>query len=232
MPSPVAPQLVSIDALPLLAWGLIGAALLGVAMAALAPHVLRALPEPLHDPEAPRYSSLATPGFIVTTAALTALGSAVVVWRADPALWLAWSSLTTVNVLACAIDARTTWLPARLSWAGWTLAALGMLAAGVAAWSWLPVVAGLVGALIVGGFFHAVWRLSGQLGYGDVRLATTVGAVTALSSPALALWALLAGTLLGALTGLVLRACGRVGGFPYGPGLLTGAFVALLLPWV
>ena len=107
---------------------------------------------------------------------------------------------------------------------------MGALVAALAWSSWTPLLAAALGALVVGGFFHLVWRLTGGLGYGDVRLAATIGAVTAMTSPTLVGAAVLTGTLLGAVTGVALRLAGRRGGFPYGPGLLAGAFLPLLLP--
>ncbi len=227
MPSP----LPFLDVGPVLAWGVLVTAIAAVGMLLVSPRVLGWLPEPHDDPEAPHYASLATPTFVIVVAALSGVATGLAVSRTTPQLWLAWSALTTANVLACAIDARTTWLPARLSHAGWFVALAGTLLACGVDGSWWPLAAAAAGAVVVGGFFHLVWRFTGQLGYGDVRLAATIGAVTALSSASMVAWALLTGTLLGAVTGIVERARGRRGGFPYGPGLLAGAFVALLLPW-
>ncbi|QIK72921.1 prepilin peptidase [Propioniciclava coleopterorum] len=206
--------------------------LAGLAAGALTRPVLARLPEPPDGPAAhkPPYAALGTHGFAVSVGALAALATAVAWLSTPPALWLAWASLSTVNVLACAIDARTTWLPRRLSLVGGAVAAAGAVVAGVAQGSWTPPIAAVLGALGVGAFFHLAWRLTGALGYGDVRLAATIGAVTACTSPPLALTALLAGTVAGALTGVLVRLSGRTGGFAYGPGLLAGAFAALLLP--
>lgn len=208
-----------------------GALVLGVAMAVTTRPVLASLPEPTRDAAGKTpYHSLATPRFQLTVGVAGALAALIVALRVPAAHWLAWGALAVVNVLACAIDARTTWLPRRLSHAGWLVAALGVAVAALAERSWTPALAATIGAAAVGGFFHLAWRWTGQLGYGDVRLAATIGAVTALSSPLLVATALLAGTLLGAATGIGWRLTGRAGGFPYGPGLLAGAFASLVLP--
>ena len=90
---------------------------------------------------------------------------------------------------------------------------------------------GLFGAAAVGGLFHLLWAWSrGGLGYGDVRLMAAVGAVTALEGAMFAGWSVFAGTLLGAIWGLVHTAIrGRGVPFPYGPALLAGPFVMLAL---
>ena len=88
----------------------------------------------------------------------------------------------------------------------------------------------LVAAVAVGGgLFHLLWRWTGAFGYGDVRLAATIGAVTALDSVELVTTSLLLGTLVGAVWGVVHRLAGGRGAFPYGPGLLAGPFLALAL---
>lgn len=197
---------------------------------ALTPAVLRGLPEP-EGPGAEAkipYSMLPTRGFVAAVGA-ACLGAGLIAFGVLPAeYWLAWSALVSVNVLACAVDARTTWLPARLSRAGWALAAAGVLPVAVAQGSAWPLVASALGALALGGAFHLLWRVSGAFGYGDVRLAATIGAVTAPLGVELVWASVLAGTLAGALVGIGYRAGGRRGAFPYGPGLLAGPFLALL----
>lgn len=200
-----------------------------VVMASLTPAVLRALPEPAEPDGKPPYASLATPGFLLGVGLATATATGVVVALAPVAHWLAWASLCLVNVLACAIDARTTWLPLVLARVGWVVAAAGAVVVALASSSWTPILAAALGAGAVGGFFHLVWRITGAFGYGDVRLAATIGAVTALDSTMLVVAAVMAGTVLGALWGVLHAARGRGSAFPYGPGLLAGPFVALLL---
>lgn len=202
-----------------------------LALVLLTPWVLRRLPEPAAaDAEGKRpYASLATPGFVGTTALVgLACALAAFAWT-PPAHWIAWSALAGVNVLACAIDARTTWLPVRLSKTGWVVAALGASWVAMVGRSWTPLLAAGACALLAGGFFHLVWRLTGGIGYGDVRLAATIGAVTGLASPALVGWSLALGTLTGALVGVGHHVRGSRGAFAYGPGLLAGPFLALAL---
>lgn len=198
---------------------------------AATPWLLRALPEP--DPAQadgkPPYAGLATPRFVLAVGLVSLLAALVVVLATPWPRWPAWAALTTVGVLACAIDARTTWLPLPLARAGWVIAAAGVALTAVVVGSWAPVVAAALGAAALGGLFHLLWRFTGAFGYGDVRLAATIGAVTALDGVTLVAWSLLLGTTAAAAVGVAHRLLGRRGAFPYGPGLLAGPFVALAL---
>ena len=210
---------------------LLVAGVLAALTALLSSAVVQALPEPRGADAAGKtpYAALDTIRFRIAVG-LAALAAGVPAFvLLGPEHWLAWSSLTVANVIACAIDARTTWLPVRLSQAGWLLAASGALVVALAQGSGWPLVRAGVAAAAVGGLFHLLWRVGGVLGYGDVRLAATIGAVTGLVDAGLVGASLLAGTALSAAVGIGYRVSGRGGGFPYGPGLLAGPFVALLV---
>ncbi|MFT3877233.1 MAG: prepilin peptidase [Propioniciclava sp.] len=196
---------------------------------ALTPAVLRALPEPMGPDTVgkPGYAALATPRFAWGVGAVSLAGGLIAFGALPAEHWLAWVALTSVNALACVIDARTTWLPARLSHAGWVIAAAGVPVVAVSHGSAWPVLGAAAGAIALGGGFHLLWRLSGAFGYGDVRLAATIGAVTGLVDADLVWVSAFAGTMVGALIGIGFRLGGRRGAFPYGPGLLAGPFVAL-----
>lgn len=198
-----------------------------VATTAATPWVLRRLPRP---PDAPDYPALVTPRLLMVVGALTLVATGAVTCLVPAAHWLAWASLAVVNVWAVVIDARTTWLPAALSHLGWGVAAAGAVVAALVTGGPAPLVAAGLGAALVGGFFHGVWAWTRQVGYGDVRLAATIGAVAALEGPTLAAAAVMAGTCVGAAWGLAHRAGRRAGPFPYGPGLWSGPFLALA--WV
>lgn len=203
-----------------------------VVTALLTPAVLRALPEP--DPSDPDvagktpYAALATPA-VSAEVGVASLAAGLLATSTPWPHWVAWASLTMVGVLACAIDAHTTWLPLPLARAGWLVAGLGAVVVAVADASWVPLAAAAAGAAALGVLFHLLWRFTGAFGYGDVRLAATIGAVTALDSATLVGWSLLLGTAAGAVTGIAHRLLGRTGPFPYGPGLLAGPFLALAL---
>lgn len=208
---------------PALAWG-------GLIAASAGP-MLRHLPEPpAEDADGkPLYAALATRGFLLGVFVAGTVAAALVLLRQPAQHWLGWTSLAGPCLVAGAIDARTTWLPKVLTATGLLLAALGALAASVLANEPWPLVSAVVGAGACGGFFHVAWRVTGALGYGDVRLAAVIGAVAALSGWAFVAWAMVLGSIAGALSGIVHAMRRGRGAFPYGPGLLAGPFLALLL---
>ena len=198
------------------------------------PWVLRRLPEPATEqPDAATkipYTALATRRFTTATATVT-LGATLVCALLLPGPALPpWVVLATVGVLLAAIDSATTWLPRRLTYAGWwaMLAALGLSAA-LGAGGPALARAG-VGAVVAGGLYLIVWRLSrGGFGFGDVRYAPLLGAAAGGVSLTLLLWALTLGSVAGAVHGVVRLARGRRGEFAYAPSMLAGCFLALLL---
>lgn len=214
-------------------WLALAAAVLLAAITALAaPHVLRALPEPVDDPDFATktpYATLATPRFQVTVGAASFAASLLAFCLLPVQHWLAWAALTGVGALAIAVDAHTTWLPRRLTSPMALLAALGVaLLAATTVDPW-ALVRALGGAAAVGGFFWLFWRLTGGIGYADVRLAAVLGAVTASGSIELTVWAVFLGTMVGAVWGIAHRVRAGRGHFPYGPSLWVGPFAALVL---
>lgn len=209
---------------------LLAAAVLSATAWAVTPVVLRALPEPAPSDAEGKvpYAALATPAFATTVGVLGGLAGLIAFSALGGEHWLAWTALALVNMLACAIDARTTWLPARLAHVGWLVAAAGAVVVALAQGSVWPLVRAGLGAVALGGLFHLLWWATGTFGYGDVRLAATIGAVTALVDVELVVASVMSGTALSAAVGIGYRLTGRRDGFPYGPGLLAGPFVALL----
>lgn len=182
--------------------------------------ILRHLPR---SSGAPDYGALATPGFATLTALIGAVAGVLVGWQAaHPALWLA---LVVPGALQVCIDARTTWLPLRLSQPMWLASAVMIpMVWAVDAGAGLRA---LVGAVLTSVGFWLVWRLGG-IGFGDVRLMGPVGAASAGESWQFLAAAIMVGTALGACHGIMHRLAGNRGAFPYGPSLWAGPFVALL----
>lgn len=209
---------------------LVAALATATAMALLVRPVLHRLPRAAGAPD---YRALGTTGFVLTCVALAGLAGAAA-WLSQPvAAQPLWAVLAVLGVLLAAIDARTTWLPLRLTRLAWAAMAV---AAGLA----LPLGADLalllragLGALLAGLLYLALWRVSrGGFGFGDVRFAPLLGATTAATSWTLLLWALTLGSVVGALHGLVRLAGRRTGGFPYAPAMLAGAYAAGLCWWL
>jgi leader peptidase (prepilin peptidase) / N-methyltransferase len=209
-------------------WAAVAAVLAGLATAAATRPVLRTLPEPAAASVKLPYQALATTRFVLVAGLLAAF-TAVLSWYAVPAAAMpAWLVIGTCGVLLAMIDARTTWLPLRLTQASWVLMAaavgLGWLLGG----GWQLVARAAGGAAVAGALYFVVWLLTrGGFGFGDVRFAPLIGAATAACSWRLLIWALALGTLVGGVNGLARLLARRLGAFPYAPSMLAGAYLAL-----
>lgn len=210
------------------------ALVLGLVWGLATPAILRELSEP---PDAPEdidvkvpYASLATWRFAVTVATLTALAVVIpTVSLSSPILLPPWLVLATLGVLLAAIDARTTWLPLSLTRAAWIAMAVALGLCGLLG-GWSVALRGVVGFCVAGAIFGAIWLVTrGGFGFGDVRYAPLVGAATATVSWTLLAWALVLGSLVGAVLGLVRLARRRRGAFAYAPAILAGGYLAVAL---
>ncbi|MPY99207.1 MAG: prepilin peptidase [Actinophytocola sp.] len=171
-------------------------------------------------------------------AAITALlGCVALRWVSDalPAWWLPVPiAVTLLGVPLAAIDLRQRRLPNAL-----TLSAIGVVGCAllaVAAGAGTPAV---LSAAAWGGVgltsAHLAVHLAapGSLGGGDVKLATSVGAVLGVVG-----WqAVLLGTLLASSAAFLLGMAARIlrrpawrDGVPYGPGLLAATWVIAVFP--
>ncbi|WP_152361631.1 prepilin peptidase [Microlunatus speluncae] len=221
------------------------------------PIVLRLLPEPLPEPAVEadaasgperdaddhpawsaardepakiRYADLVRPGFIAGCVVAAAGAAAIGLFWLPRELSAVWLVLAVFGVSLAAIDGATTWLPMRLSYAGWLAMAIATVATAfaIADGGWL--LRTVAGAAIAGAVYLAIWAFSrGGFGFGDVRFAPLLGAAAAADSWTLLLWGLLSGALLGGAFGLARILTGRRGGFPYAPSMLIGVYLAVLL---
>ena len=185
------------------------------------------LPEPSDAADKIRYADLATPGFVVGSAVIAGAATAIGWLTLPVAVQPLWWVLATLGVVLAAVDARTTWLPLRLSRLAW----MAMAAAGVVALvlgsGWPTLLRAGGGATLAGLLYLIVWRLSrGGFGFGDVRFAPLVGAATAAHSWSLLVLGLFAGSVLAAAYGGVRLLRRRDGPFPYAPAMLAGAYLA------
>jgi len=203
---------------------------IAVAAALLAGPVLRRLPEPADGDGKPLYRDLGRTPFLITCGVLAGAAAAVS-WLSLPRYAQpAWFVLAIVGVLLAAIDARTSWLPLRLTRAAWLAMAIAALLAAFLGGGLAVALRAAAGAGIAGGLYLLVWLISrGGFGFGDVRFAPLLGAAAAADSWALLWLALLLGTVAGGLVGLVRLARGRRDPFPYAPAMLVGAYAACLV---
>ncbi|WP_189941367.1 prepilin peptidase [Streptomyces aurantiogriseus] len=150
--------------------------------------------------------------------------------RPELAVWLL---IAPVGVLLAVVDRRVQRLPDPLTL---PLAPTALALLGVAAL--LPEHAGdwttaLLGSLALSAGYLVLHLINpGGMGFGDVKLALGAGAALGWYGWATVMLGTFAGFLLGALYGgalVVARKAGRGTTIPFGPFLLAGAFVGLLI---
>ncbi len=135
-------------------------------------------------------------------------------------------------VLLATIDRRVHRLPDRLTLplAGAAVVLLG----GVAllpehAGSWLSA---LLGGLALGGFYFLLFLINPNgMGFGDVKLALSLGVALGWYGWAVVFAGGFAGFVLGAVYGfglVILRRAGRKTGIPFGPFMIAGALLGIL----
>lgn len=197
-------------------------AVASLSWARLVPHIR------IDDPEAPDFRRLVTRRSVVAVMAASA-ASTTVLWLVPTQDHWLWAPYLALGLPLVAIDLRTTFLPKRLNLLA--IATMGAALVPLALADWRAAMGAGVGAVATFAFFYAAWRLSPTLGFGDVRLAVLIGAVS--GQAGLSAWttALLAGTLLGAAHGIghALWARSRPERprhFPFGPALWLGPLVA------
>ncbi|MEV4041638.1 A24 family peptidase, partial [Streptomyces sp. NPDC049744] len=149
--------------------------------------------------------------------------------RPEAAVWLL---LAPAGVLLAVVDLRVRRLPDPLTLplAGAALVLLGLTAL-------VPEHAGewttaLLGALALGAGYLVLFLINPSgMGFGDVKLALTAGAVLGWYGWPTLMLGTFAGFLLGALYGgalLVARRAHRKTAIPFGPFLIAGAFLGVL----
>lgn len=165
---------------------------------------------------------------VATTLGCAALAAATGA-RPELAVWLL---LAPVAVLLATIDRRVHRLPDRLTLplAGAAVVLLG----GAAllpehAGSWLSA---LLGGLALGGFYFLLFLINPNgMGFGDVKLALSLGVALGWYGWAVVFAGGFAGFVLGAVYGLglvILRRAGRRTGIPFGPFMIAGALLGIL----
>ncbi|MGW0120142.1 prepilin peptidase [Streptomyces sp. NPDC003327] len=167
---------------------------------------------------------------LVTALACATLAAATGGPRPELAVWLLLAPFATL--LAC-VDARVHRLPDGLTLP--LAGAVPLLLGGVAP---LPGAAGswphaLLGAAALGGGYLLLFLINpGGIGFGDVKLAVPLGAALGWYGWGVLFAGALAGFLLGAVYGfglVLLRRAGRSSAIPFGPFMLVGALLGLLL---
>ncbi|MGX5213352.1 prepilin peptidase [Streptomyces violaceus] len=175
------------------------------------------------------YGPRTTPLVIATVLVCAALAAATGT-RPELGVWLL---LAPVGVLLTAVDFRVRRLPDPLTlpFAGAALALLGLTAL-------VPEHTGewttaLLGSLALGGGYFVLFLINpAGMGFGDVKLALGTGAVLGWYGWPTVMLGTFAGFLLGALYGgalVVARRASRKTAIAFGPFLITGALLGLLV---
>jgi leader peptidase (prepilin peptidase)/N-methyltransferase len=180
------------------------------------------------ESEGAGYGPRTTP-LVIATALVCAALAAATGTRPELGVWLL---LAPVGVLLTAVDFRVRRLPDPLTlpFAAAALVLLGLTAL-------VPEHAGewttaLLGSLALGGGYFVLFLINpAGMGFGDVKLALGAGAVLGWYGWPTVMLGTFAGFLLGALYGgalVVARRAGRKTAIPFGPFLISGAFLGLL----
>ncbi|MET9392597.1 A24 family peptidase [Streptomyces sp. NPDC006624] len=167
---------------------------------------------------------------VIATALVCALLAAATGTRPELGVWLL---LAPVGVLLTVVDFRVRRLPDPLTlpFAAAALALLGLTAL-------VPEHAGewttaLLGSLALGGGYFVLFLVNpAGMGFGDVKLALGAGAALGWYGWPTVMLGTFAGFLLGALYGAALvltRRADRKTAIPFGPFLITGALLGLLV---
>lgn len=217
------------------AWALLGA--VGCGLAGLSvPRLIAAIPEPEQPAEDKTpYAAIAAGPRLAAGAVLTsALLGAVLGWvLAGTAHLVLWWPLVPIGVALAVVDWRTRLLPTWVIAPTYGLVLVAALIALLIEHDLDDLLRAAYGWAIAGGLFLLLWVVYPRgMGYGDVRLSGILGiALGHVGWPAL-ITGLYSGFLLGAVIGGVLSLARVVDrkGYPFGPFMLVGAVVGIVLP--
>jgi leader peptidase (prepilin peptidase)/N-methyltransferase len=208
----------------------------GVAAALLAPWLLRRTPEPELEPDEVKtsYAELATWRFSIAAGVWAAALATASVIGVEPDRVGPWLVVAIVGALASVVDIATTWIPRRWLHVGWLLVGLSVIGSAWSVGDWSGIARAAIGVAVVGGAYGLVYLFSvltnrGFFGFADVRLGVLTGMVAGWRSIPTATSALVLGSLIGALWGVVNLVRHRREPYAYGPGIVLGPYVALVI---
>lgn len=201
-----------------------GAAVLGIAAAALTPFTRARLT----DPTSPRLVSLPV------LALLGVVFGALAGWRLDA--WpeaLAFAAAALLSALIVGTDLAAHEIPHKIMWPGMLALVIGLLAAAAIEGSWARFgIALATGVVIAVVYFVIAWFGKGQFGIGDVSLSLFFGTFLG--------WLGLPYALVGAfgaflvhvpvtIAVLLARRAGRKAELPFGPSLIAASWLAAFI---
>jgi leader peptidase (prepilin peptidase)/N-methyltransferase len=160
---------------------------------------------------------------LVALAGLIVVATATEVWGATGTMIAA---VLTLCGLAAVADARSGRIPNLLVAAAGLPTMAVVIASGAAGSGAHAAAAALLGAVVFAGPVFVMHLISpAAMGFGDVKLATALGAALGLVEPRLGLFALCLAAAVTAAVGLVRRRPT----LPFGPGLVLGATVVVMI---
>jgi leader peptidase (prepilin peptidase)/N-methyltransferase len=234
-----------------------GVVLCGSAAYALAPWILRRLPEPepevepepeavgelgaaadselVPEPEVKTlYVDLAGAKAAYWCGGLAAVAGGLLGWSLGMSAGLAaWLILAVSGALLGYIDAHTRYLPSLIIWPTYGAVAVALVIGAAASGEWdmlrRAAIAGAIGFAV----FYLMWLVFPRgVGFGDVRLSGLLSLALGWIGWAELISGLYGGFLLGAVIGLLLMAVRLVKLkqlLPFGPFMLVGALLGVLL---
>jgi leader peptidase (prepilin peptidase)/N-methyltransferase len=139
--------------------------------------------------------------------------------------------LAAAGLALAVIDLDTKRLPDKIVLPSYIVVAVLLTVASVATQDWWALARAAIGGAALFAFYFAIaFAYPAGMGFGDVKLSGLIGALLAyLSWSALTVGAFL-GFLLGAVVGVAVMAAGRGGrktALPFGPFMISGAFIAI-----
>ncbi|GAA1577644.1 hypothetical protein GCM10009789_33920 [Kribbella sancticallisti] len=217
-----------------------GVVLCGAAAFGLGPWVMRRIPEPVleeGDTKTP-YAVLAGQG-VATSAAYwcggtAALAGGLLGWSLGTSAGLAaWFILAVSGAVLGYIDTRTRYLPSAIIWPSYVLVGVALLVGAGVSGEWDALRRALIAGAIGFGGFYLLWRVFPRgVGFGDVRLSGLLGMALGWIGWGEFIAGLYLGFLLGAVIGIglrVARVIKRKQMFPFGPFMLVGALLGVLV---
>lgn len=175
-------------------------------------------------------------GWVVPTLAIS-FGLISVGWVSRPALLVLLSAYSAVLVVLAAIDLDVQRLPSKITMPLIPASWLGLGLTGLIEANFEAVLRALLGALALGGFYYLQVLLArGRgMGFGDVMLALSMGAVLGYLSWTHLIMATVVCYLTAGLWGLFLilfRGAGRKTHIAFGPHMVIGALSVFALPGI
>ncbi|MFJ2439291.1 prepilin peptidase [Streptomyces sp. NPDC087658] len=185
-------------------------------------------PAALPQPAAPSLrGTVAVPALTALVCAALAAANGV---RPELVVWLL---LTPVAVLLALVDRRVHRLPDRLTLPLATAAAVLLGPAALLPGSAGSYPGALLGGVVLGLCYFVLFLINPNgMGFGDVKLALSLGAVLGWYGWLVLFLGAFAGFLLGAVYGvglMLLRRADRKSAIPFGPFMIIGTFLGLLL---